>query len=70
VDAAQHLGLMLRTLRLEAGMTQEDLARAAQLHPAEVSRLERAERDPRLSTLVRLAAALQVPLGELLDPAP
>jgi XRE family transcriptional regulator, fatty acid utilization regulator len=70
VDAAQHLGLMLRTLRLEAGMTQEDLARAAQLHPTEVSRLERAERDPRLSTLVRLAAALQVPLGELLDPAP
>jgi transcriptional regulator with XRE-family HTH domain len=70
VDAAQHLGLMLRTLRLEAGMTQEDLARAAKLHPTEVSRLERAERDPRLSTLVRLAAALQVPLGELLDPAP
>jgi transcriptional regulator with XRE-family HTH domain len=47
-------------------MTQEQLAHAADVHPSEVSRLERAERDPRLSTIVRLATALDVPPGSLL----
>ncbi len=50
----------LRRSRLQAGLSQEQLARRAGLHPAEVSRMERAAREPRLSMLVRLARALRV----------
>jgi transcriptional regulator with XRE-family HTH domain len=44
-----------------------DLARIAGTHVSEVSRLERGLRDPRLSTIVRLARALDVPVAALVD---
>jgi len=43
-----------------------DLARIAGTFASEVSRVERGLRDPRLSTMVRLADALDVPLANLL----
>ncbi len=43
------------------------LARAANTYGSEISRLEHGERDPRLSTIVRLARALEVPLGALVE---
>lgn len=43
------------------------LARVAGTHASEVSRLERGLRDPRLSTLVRIARALDVPVAALVD---
>ncbi len=43
------------------------LARIAEMHPSEISLLERGLRDVRLSTIVRLARALDVPLCDLLD---
>jgi transcriptional regulator with XRE-family HTH domain len=70
VDVGDQFGGNLRALRLEAGMTQEDLAHAAKLHPSEISRVERAHRDPRLTTITRLAAGLDVPPASLLDPLP
>jgi len=48
-----------------------EFARIAGTHASEISRLERGLRDPRLSTIVRLARALEVPIGALLpDSAP
>jgi transcriptional regulator with XRE-family HTH domain len=70
VVAGEQFGRKLRALRLEAGMTQEDLAHAAKLHPSEISRVERAHRDPRLTTIIRLAAGLDVPPASLLEPIP
>jgi len=67
VDAGEQFGRNLRIQRQRAGLTQEQLAHAASVHPSEVSRLECAERDPRLSTIVRLADALGVPPGRLVD---
>jgi transcriptional regulator with XRE-family HTH domain len=43
------------------------LARIAGTHASEVSRLERGLRDPRLSTMVRLSRALDVPLAALVE---
>ena len=60
----------LRRTRQEAGLSQERLARAASLHRTEISLLERAEREPRLSTIVRLAAGLGIPAAALLDDLP
>ncbi len=55
----------LRRERLRAGMSQEALGHASDMHPTEVSRLERAAREPRLSTIVRLARALDVRASDL-----
>lgn len=57
----------LRQRRQSAGFSQEALGDACDLHRTEISLLERAGREPRLSTLVRLARALDVSLGELLE---
>lgn len=56
----------LRMAREQQGYTQETLAHFAGLHPTEVSRLERALRDPRLTTVVHLAHALEVASADLL----
>ena len=47
--------------------TMRSLAEAADMHASEISRLEHAQRDPRLSTVARIARALDVPLGSLLS---
>ncbi len=60
-------GRNLRTLRIEAGLSQEALAFECGLHRTEISLLERAGREPRLSTIVKLAGALNVEPCELIE---
>ena len=57
----------LRRHRTRAGLSQERLGFVCKLHRTEISLLERGERDPRLSTVVRIARALDVPPSALLD---
>lgn len=64
---AAAFGRRVREVRRARGLTQERLAEAASLHPTFVSNLERGYRVPTLATMVRVAAALDVRLGELLD---
>ena len=47
-------------------MSQEELAWVAEMHPTEISRLERNVRDPRFTTIVRLAKALRIRPAELM----
>ena len=54
-------------LRNQRGMTQEELAEAAGLTVEAISRIERCERAPRLSTLVKLADGFVLTLSELFD---
>jgi transcriptional regulator with XRE-family HTH domain len=61
------LGTNLRAARKKLGLTQEQVAERSGVHPTEVSRIEAGKRDPQVSTLRKLAAALEVPPGELLD---
>jgi len=56
----------LRQRRHAAGLSQEALGAACDLHRTEISLLERAAREPRLSTIVKLARALGVAPSELL----
>lgn len=49
----------LRQARTAAGISQEELGYMCDLHRTEVSLLERAGREPRLATIVKLAGALQ-----------
>jgi transcriptional regulator with XRE-family HTH domain len=57
----------LRKARTEAGISQEELGYLCDLHRTEVSLLERAGREPRLATIVKLAGALKTPPNELCD---
>jgi transcriptional regulator with XRE-family HTH domain len=54
----------LRRIRLGRKLSQEDLARLTEMHRTEISVLERGRREPRLQTLIKLSAALEVPLSE------
>ena len=55
----------IRHLRRERELSQEALAYAAGVHPKHVSEIERANKDPRTTTVVRLADALGVTVAEL-----
>jgi transcriptional regulator with XRE-family HTH domain len=67
MDIRQQLGLNLRELRLDLGLSQEELAFRSNLHPTHISRLERGMRDPALATLLKLAHGLEVPPGRLVE---
>jgi transcriptional regulator with XRE-family HTH domain len=60
----------LKRLRAGRGLTQEELAARAGLSVSLVMALEQGKRgNPRLDTLLKLAAALGVTLDELAGPA-
>jgi transcriptional regulator with XRE-family HTH domain len=58
VDPEHRFAVNLRRARVAAGLSQEELGRRCELHPTEVSLLERVGREPRLGTIVKLAEAL------------
>jgi transcriptional regulator with XRE-family HTH domain len=61
------LGTNLREARKKLGLTQEQVAQRSGVHSTEVSRIEGGKRDPKVSTLERLAKAVEVKPGRLLD---
>ncbi|MDX6701479.1 MAG: hypothetical protein QOF26_1705 [Baekduia sp.] len=63
------VGTNLRRLRSDHGRTLSDLARASGVAKATLSALESGRGNPTLETLSALAAALQVPMGDLIAPA-
>ncbi len=62
-----HFGIKLREARERLGLTQEQVAQRSGVHATEVSRMEGGKRDPQISTLERLAKAVEVKPGRLLD---
>jgi len=56
-----HLGKRLRALRLEAGLTQAEVARRTGIHRPNIARVEGGRHTPSLDTLNRLAEAIGVP---------
>lgn len=56
----------LRKAREKSGLSQEALGDLCGLHRTEISFLERAQREPRLSTIVKLAKALKIKPSDLL----
>ena len=58
----------LRKLRLERGLSLRTLGVMAGIHAVSLVRLEAGKFDPRLSTLRKLAQALEVSVCDLIDP--
>jgi transcriptional regulator with XRE-family HTH domain len=61
------LGKNLREARKRLGLTQEEVAERSGVQAGEVSRIEAGKRDPKVSTLEKLAGAVELPPGRLLD---
>jgi DNA-binding XRE family transcriptional regulator len=61
------LGARLRELRLEAGLTQAELARRTGIHRPNIARVEAGRHTPSLETLARLATAMGVPTTRVLS---
>jgi transcriptional regulator with XRE-family HTH domain len=67
IRSVNALGKNLRNARKKLGLTQEEVAERSGVQAGEVSRIERGLRDPQVSTLEKLAAAVEVLPGRLLD---
>ncbi len=61
-----HLGCTLKRVRAQRGWSQEKLAELAGLDRSYVGQIERAVVSPTLSTLEKLAVALELPASELI----
>jgi DNA-binding XRE family transcriptional regulator len=59
------LGESIRKHRKQARMSQERLAEKADLHPVYIGKIERGEQWISLHALLRISAALNVPLHEI-----
>ena len=66
-EQVRAFGENMRAARLKAGLSQVGLSHATRLDRAAISFLERAERAPDLSTLVRIARALVVRPSDLVE---
>lgn len=66
---AIELGDMVRKLRLDAGLSQEELAQRAGMTQPALSRLERGGGIPTIAVLDRIAAALHATLKVSITPA-
>jgi transcriptional regulator with XRE-family HTH domain len=56
----------LRRRRKELGLSQEQVGARANIQMADISRYESGSRDPRISTVARLAEALELSIADLL----
>lgn len=67
MDVRRRVGLNLKRLREEQGFSQESFADHCGLHRTYISGIERGVRNPTVVILDRIAKALKVPAGELLE---
>ena len=63
----ERFAMKLKRLREQRGLTQEALAKKAKISRAYLARLEMGRHDPHLSRLRKLAKALGVKVGRLLE---
>ena len=64
------LAANVRRERERAGLSREAFADACDLGRGTIARIEKGEREPRVSTLVAFSVALDVPLSAFLDGLP
>lgn len=67
MDVRRRLGLNMRALRAERGLSQEELAFECRLHRTYASGVERGIRNPTVTVVEKIARALKVPASKLLE---
>ena len=66
-EGLEQLAKQLKMVRNRQGFTQERLAAESGLALSQVARIETAITNPTVSTLMRIARTLEVPVGDLFD---
>ena len=66
-DVAERFGENLARCRRRVRLSQEDVAVRACLHRTEIGHLEHGRRIPRIDTAMKLAAAIEAQVGELVE---
>lgn len=67
-DALVQFGQRVRQLRVERGLSQEDLAELADLHRNYVSQIEGGRRNVSFLNILKLAHGLKVRPAKLIEP--
>tara|TARA_R110002096_G_scaffold316510_1_gene511033 strand:+ start:185 stop:388 length:204 start_codon:yes stop_codon:yes gene_type:complete len=67
MDVRQRLAKNMRRIRRAKGWSQEELAHQAGVHRTYISGVERCVRNPTITIVNRIAEALGVKVGELVD---
>ena len=62
-----NLGANLRAARKKLRLTQEQVSERSGVHATEISRIEAGKRDPQVSTVEKLARAVELRPGQLLE---
>ena len=65
MDARERVSRNLQRLRRESGLSQEELAHAADVHQTYLSGVENGKRNPSIDVLERICIALKVDIIEL-----
>jgi transcriptional regulator with XRE-family HTH domain len=64
-ETQRNLGLAVKTLRTNLGITQEELSNRTGVHPTYISDVERGARNPSWATLVKLAHGMNATMAEV-----
>lgn len=64
-DIATKFGKNIRTLRMEAGLSQEELANKTKVHRTYIGMIERGEKNITIRNAEKIALAFNVPIDEL-----
>lgn len=64
-DVRARVGLNLQQARRERGLSQEELAHRANVHQTYLSGIERGRRNPTVTVLHKIAAALDLDIEDL-----
>ena len=63
---SKSLGKLIRSIRISRGMSIEGLARVAGVSAGGISQIERGAGNPAITTLMKIAEGMQVPVGSFL----
>lgn len=66
-EITERVGLKMRIIREEQGLSQEELGTLAGLHRAYIGQVERGEKNIGLKNLEKIGKALGVDIGGLVD---
>ena len=67
MEIVAEFGKIIRKLRIEAGLTQEELGFEADLRRTFISTIELGQKQPTLVTIFKLARALNVPASKIIE---
>jgi len=59
-ELSKDIGNRIRNIRKEQGLSQEELAHRANIHPSHMGQLERGEKSPTIDSLEKIVQALNI----------